>query len=190
MAQFYFLSILLNFCEALVLMYGKDFLHDSSEEKVSKVLSTSSKKNGASKSTSSKAKKTDSNEAKNNVKEEAVLKAKKVDEKAKKFLSDFAFLDSKNFRLVIGILSAFVGLMLLLSPFKGDIAVIGDLIPVLACLSSAASIILEYYMTSSKGNIELNPTVKKIFLDSRRWIGLLCIFAAVLHFIFPGVILL
>ncbi len=180
MAQFYFLSVLLNFFAALILFYGKDLTSKITveEKKVSKVLSTSGKRTSA---------KTKTEKIKN---ENVESKAKKAEEKVRNLFTTVKYIDSKNFRLVVGILTAFTGLMLLLSPFKGDLPVIGDFIPVLSGLAGGASILLEYYITNAKDEVNLNPTVKKIFIDSRKYLGVFCIAASLLHFIFPGIVLL
>ena len=49
------------------------------------------------------------------------------------FKSDFSLKDfslkNENFALVIGILSAAIGLLKILSPIEGDVPVVGDLVP-------------------------------------------------------------
>ena len=90
----------------------------------------------------------------------------------------------------MGIVAVVVGLMKVLSVFKG-IPIIGDLLPAVAGLAGGASILLEYYSCStSSDDFELADNVRAVFIDSRKYIGVLCIVAAVLHFVFPGALLL
>lgn len=168
MAQFYFLSILLNFFAALVLIYGTNFVEGDELEEENTVKSTNRSK------------------AKKEIKE----KAEKAEKKMKSIIGKVSFFDKRTFRLIVGILCAFTGFMLLLTPFKGDVPVVGDLISVIAGLAGGASILLEYYISGTTEEPKVSEKVIKIFIGGRKYIGVLCIFAALLHFIFPGVLLL
>lgn len=98
--------------------------------------------------------------------------------------------DDRTFRLVVGILTMFVGLMKLLSVVHNDVAVVGDLIPALAGLVCGFSLILEYVMSRTKEGLELPSFMRIVFVENRKYIGIFGIAAAVLHFTFPEVILL
>lgn len=147
MAQFYFLSVLLNILAGLILIYGKNLvqLKSSSEDS-----SNSSQENS---------------------------------------FGGLNF-DSPEFRLVVGVLCVFVAVMKILSVFRNDIPVIGDLLPSIAGFLSGASILLEYYISASSEDDSVPPAVYKIFIDSRKYIGVICIAAGILHFVFPQVMLL
>lgn len=101
-------------------------------------------------------------------------------------LNGFKGLDNSTFRLVLGGLSVLVGIMKLLSSY--DVAVVGDLIPALVSLLGGASLIIEYYSVSSENIIPEH--VQSLFIDNRKYIGVACIVAAVLHFILPNVLFL
>ena len=165
MAQFYFLSVLLNIIAGLILVYGLDFTKEvpSGEKK------SSSKKKETSSSTDKKKK------------ENTVFSGA---------MKSFERFDSKAFRLVIGVLSAFVGVMKLLSVFRNDIPVIGDLFPALAGIAASFSLLLEYFMVSSTEEQHVPELLEKIFIGSRKYIGMGCIIVALLHFVFPQVMLL
>ena len=106
------------------------------------------------------------------------------------FKSGFSLKD-ETVRLVVGILSALVGLMKLLSVVEGDVPVIGDLIPALAGFLSGFILIYEYYKNRSSLNVsEKTEKIDRILVSNRKIIGALAIIAAVLHFIFPRVLLL
>ncbi len=115
---------------------------------------------------------------------------RKTSNEKKEVSLDCNLLNKKSFRLIVGIVAVVVGLMKVLSVFKG-IPIIGDLLPAVAGLAGGASILLEYYSCStSSDDFELADNVRAVFIDSRKYIGVLCIVAAVLHFVFPGALLL
>jgi hypothetical protein len=154
MAQFYFLSILLNVIAGLILFYGKDFTREklSEEDETLAIDDDTLSEKGA-------------------------------------FFRDLGF-DSLSFRFVIGVLSLFVAVMKILSPFKGSIPVLGDLLPVLSGIIAGFTLILENYVSKASSDIYLSEPVQKIFIDSRSIIGIACFAAAFFHFMFPQVILL
>lgn len=101
-----------------------------------------------------------------------------------------SILDNEVLRLVTGILCVFVGLMKILSVFRNDIPVIGDLLPALTGLLSGFTLLFEYYVLHASTEIVLSEFMTKMFINSRKYIGILTVFIAVLHFVFPQVILL
>ena len=106
------------------------------------------------------------------------------------FKSGFSLKD-ETVRLVVGILSALVGLMKLLSVVEGDVPVIGDLVPALAGFLSGFILIYEYYKNRSTMNVsEKTEKIDRILVGNRKIIGAIAIIAAILHFIFPRVLLL
>ena len=106
---------------------------------------------------------------------------------AKASLENFSLFNNKAFRLVTGVLSMFVAVIKLLSPM--DIPFIGDFIPAFAGLLGGFAFLVEYYEAASDGS-SLNDTVQAIFIDSRKYLGVICLAAGVLHFLLPKVILL
>jgi len=174
MAQFYFLSVLLNIIAGLVLVYGLDltkgekFFDGSTTVTVVKKTSSKSKKDSAS---------DEQNE-------------KPDHGKINSFFGNVSFFDNRNFRLVLGVLCVLVGLMKLLSVFRNDVPVIGDLIPAIAGLISGASLLVEYYLVSSSSGINISEKVEKYLIGGRKYIGVFCLIAGLLHFIFPQVLLL
>jgi len=118
--------------------------------------------------------------------------AKKTDEgkasdsKLKELFSNTAFFENKTFLLVVGILSVFTGLMKLLSVVRNDIPVIGDLLPALAGLLGGFSVVIAYYLMTATQEPSLPEPVQNIFVKGHKYIGIFCIVAAMLHFVFPG----
>ena len=100
-------------------------------------------------------------------------------------------LKDESFRLVVGILSVLVGLLKILSVVEGDVPVIGDLFPALAGLLSGFILISEYYRGRSTMEVpERAEKVNRLLVANRKIIGVAALAAAVLHFLFPKVLLL
>jgi hypothetical protein len=98
-------------------------------------------------------------------------------------------LQNETFRLVLGVLCALTGLLKLLSPVQGDIPVIGDLVPAAAGLAAGFVLLFDYYHGRSFFE-DGDGRMKTIITVNRRWIGFIVMAAALLHFVFPGVLLL
>lgn len=120
--------------------------------------------------------------------EEQKSKAKAQNDggRLKELFSNTAFFENRTFLLIVGILSVFTGLMKFLSVVRNDIPVVGDLLPALAGLFGGFSIVVAYYlMTTTQENL-LPDMVQNIFVKGHKYIGIFCIIAALLHFVFPG----
>ena len=103
---------------------------------------------------------------------------------------DFSMKDD-TLKLVVGILAAVTGLLKLLSPVEGDIPVVGDLLPAVVGLLSGFLLIFGYYQNRS--SLELSEHAEKvdrILGKNKRIIGAVAMVTAVLHFLFPKVLLL
>ncbi len=98
--------------------------------------------------------------------------------------------DGETFRLVLGVLSFAVGMFKLLSVVRGDVPVVGDLIPSFAGLLSGFALILEFYRRKTTLPLRLSEKLDLVFVKNRKWLGLGAIFAAVAHFLFPTVLFL
>ena len=96
----------------------------------------------------------------------------------------------KTFKLVIGILCCFTALVKLLTSFPGAVPILGDLIPSVAGILGGGSLLIEYYISQSPSDTKLNPKLETIFIANKKYIGILCILSAFLHFLLPKVILL
>lgn len=164
MAQFYFLSVLLNILAGLVLVYGKSLVQKKNEISVSgDDLFDTAESDGAENATT-----------KDSVAYDAI----------------HGTFENRTFRLVVGILAVFVGIMKILSVFRNDIPVIGDLVPALAGLAGGAALLVEYYISSSAADSTIPDNIQTVFIDSRKYIGVFCLLAGLLHFVFPQVMLL
>jgi hypothetical protein len=171
MLQFYFLSIMLNLVTGMILVYGKNFIYKGEEKKEEKQSGDILLDIAENEKNDRKASGSDKNPIKT-------------------IFGNNTFFDDKTFRLVLGVLTSFVGLMKLLSVVHNDIPVVGDLIPALAGLFGGVSLLVEYYCQNASGELKLPDLVQRLFVDDRKYIGYLCMAAAVLHFLFPDVLLL
>lgn len=171
MLQFYFLSILLNIVCGLILVYATDFMNTKNEDDL--------------------------------LQEEPPAREDSVvddDENSDDSLFDrkiqFAinskgsFFDDMTFRLVVAVLSGLTGLMKLLSTVQNDVPVIGDLIPAIAGMAACFALLIEFYSKKSEASAHLPGLVSTIFVEGRKYLGVFCIIAGVLHFIFPRVLFL
>ncbi len=167
MLQFYFLSVLMNIMAGLILVYATNFFEEETPA---------------------------SNLNSENSSEEEFSSDDFVDTGLSSGESSFStkgtFFDDLTFRLVVAVLSGLVGLMKLLSTVQNDIPVIGDLIPAFAGFSACAALLLEYYAKKSVTAPVFPSFAETLFVDGRKYIGVFCILAGVLHFIFPRVLFL
>lgn len=99
-------------------------------------------------------------------------------------------MESRNFKLVLGVLSVLVGLMKLLSVVQDGVPVVGDLLPAVAGLVGGFCVLLQFYMETNSIDYAPNGLIQKLFVDSRRTIGICCLVVATLHFVFPRAIFL
>ena len=169
MLQFYFLSILLNVLAGLIFIYAGN--NDSTD------LSPSAPDEfdlGGD----------DSSPKADDAAASAAAASAKFKVLALSALSD------KTFQLVLGILAGLTALMKLLSPIQYDIAIIGDLVPALAGIASSACLLLGWYQDGSDMELNLPPFINTALSDGKKYIGIFCIIAGVLQFIFPRVLFL
>ena len=101
-----------------------------------------------------------------------------------------AFVNDTVFRLVLGAVTAFVGLVKLAYTVQNDLPLVGDLVPAVAGLLGGASLLIDYFCARSGGSLVLPDALASVFVGGKKAIGLACIAAGVLHFIFPRVLFL
>jgi len=111
------------------------------------------------------------------------------DDDVLEFKSGFSLKDD-TFKFVVGILSAAVGLLKILSAIEGDVRVIGDLFPAASGLLTGFILIFEHYRSRlSHETSEQTEKIEKLF-GYKKIIGVAAFIAAALHFLFPKVLLL
>lgn len=95
-----------------------------------------------------------------------------------------------TFRLVLGILTGATGFFKLLSAVRGDVPVLGDLFPALAGFAGAFIILYDFYRDRSVPGGDRLPSFLRFIVQSKRYVGMGCLIAACLHFLFPTVLFL
>ncbi len=100
------------------------------------------------------------------------------------------FYETKNFRLIVGVLTAFSGIMKILIVTQNDIRIIGDLLPAVTGIVGGACLLYEFYVSSSSVKMSINPIFENIFVNGRKYIGITCLAIAFLHFIVPQALFL
>jgi hypothetical protein len=98
--------------------------------------------------------------------------------------------DRAGIKVVLVILSAFVGLFKILSVTRGDVPVVGDLLPALSLFLIAFINALQYYTGKSDVIGEGRERMEKIFLSNQSIFGVAAMVIGFLHFLFPGVLFL
>jgi hypothetical protein len=102
------------------------------------------------------------------------------------------FFKNPSFRLVLGIVTAVIGLLKLLSvvPEPGNYPVVGDIVPAFCGLAAGAALVYDFYTTYATIS---SPSVEKLsaFINiHQKAIGGIAIASAVLHFLFPTALFL
>ena len=108
----------------------------------------------------------------------------------RKLPKNLSGLNGRGLRFIIGICATLVGLIKFFSAYRG-IAILGDLIPSVAGLAAGISILIEYYAANiTDDDFELSDKIESLFVKPRKYIGVFCLLAALLHFLFPRAIFL
>lgn len=126
--------------------------------------------------------------AENNENNDVAFLEEKSDSFAKLF-SDNSFFASNSFKIVIGFIDVIVSFLMILSPYNG-IFLLGDLIPVVIGFAGGFSLLINCYFENSMSELKLNEFIGFVIIDCRKYLGVACIAAAIIHFIIPGVLFL
>ena len=100
------------------------------------------------------------------------------------------FVGKPGLRVTIGIIAFLTGFLKLLTVTKGDVPVIGDLLPALSGLILGAGLLFERYKEKSTVETKTLETVDKLLLRNKTIFGSVGVIIAVLHFLMPGIVLL
>ncbi len=168
MLQFYFLSVLLNIIAGLILVYASDF---------TKGTSLSAGGDGSDDLDFS----ADSSED---------AESQTASGEGVKIFADGSFMNDRLFRLVVGVLGLLAGVLIIISPIQNDTPVVGDLVPALANILGSLALLLEFYANKLSTDINLPFFLQGVFVTGRRYLGVFCIIAGLMHFIFPRIMLL
>ena len=108
--------------------------------------------------------------------------------KVKSTLKNDSILSNETFCLVTGALCTLTGFIKLFFTFSNNgknIIIIGDLLPALFGLAGGLIIILEYYANSFAEH-DLPEFIETGFFKNKKYFGIVCIIAGILHFAIPG----
>lgn len=161
MLQFYFLSVLLNALTGIVLVFATNFL----EKNASRSSYPASEDDFMFDAPAGTTPSSD----------------------GAQFFGD-SFLDDSTFRLVLGILTAFMGFIKLFSSLGGSCPVLDDLLPALAGIAGGFVILIENLVVS-RDDIILPDPIENFCISGRKILGYCCIGVAVMHFIVPRLLL-
>jgi hypothetical protein len=105
--------------------------------------------------------------------------------------SGFRFsLYNETFRFVLGAATIVTGLLKLLSSVRGDVPVVGDIVPALAGLLSGFVLVFEFYRGRSSLDPEHTDKIEQVLVHNKKWVGYFALAAAALHFLLPTVLFL
>lgn len=167
MLQFYFLSVLLNIVAGLILVYASDFTK------------------GTSLAASAGSDDFDFAET-----DAAQSEEEKTPSEEVKIFADGSFMNDTLFRLVVGVLGLLAGVLIIVSPIQSDAPIVGDLIPAVANVLGGVALLLEFYANKLSTEINLPFFLQGIFVTGRRYLGVFCVIAGLMHFIFPRIMFL
>jgi hypothetical protein len=97
-------------------------------------------------------------------------------------------INNETFKFIMGILSAVMGVLKLLSSMDGDMPVLGDLVPALTGVLGGFILCVEYYLARTTLETASFNTIGAVFIRNRKLFGILALAAAALHFLFPKVL--
>jgi hypothetical protein len=93
-------------------------------------------------------------------------------------------------RLILGAATLVTGLLKILSSVKGDVPVVGDIIPALAGFLAGFVLVFEYYRSRSTLEPEHTEKIEQLLIHNKKWVGYFALATAALHFLLPSVLFL
>lgn len=101
------------------------------------------------------------------------------------------YLDEKpSFKLGFALLAIVIGILKLLSATKGDVPVVGDLLPVLAGWTVGVILFSEYYSVRNEPDTVALKKPANFLIRNKTVFGLAAAVIGVVHFFIPGVLFL
>ena len=101
-----------------------------------------------------------------------------------KNLIELPLLKERVFRIVLGALSAVTGVIKLFVVVHTSAVIVGDFIPAAAGIAGGVVLMIQ------EDNEKLPEWFRKIFITNKFIVGIVCLAAALLHFVFPGALFL
>jgi uncharacterized membrane protein HdeD (DUF308 family) len=98
------------------------------------------------------------------------------------------------FNLVLGIVSAVIGVLKLLSPFENRVPILGDLVPGLAGIAAGFVLVFGLYRKNTHASTDTDGGILdrhgESLLYFRKPLGLVLLAVSLLHFLFPQALFL
>jgi hypothetical protein len=95
-----------------------------------------------------------------------------------------------SFRLVLGAVTAVIGLLKLLSVVPGNYPVVGDIAPAIGGLLAGGALVYEFYKTHATINSPASEKVSAFVNIHTKIIAGISIVTAIFHFLFPTALFL
>lgn len=100
---------------------------------------------------------------------------------------EIKWFEDKKIRLCIGIVCFITGIVKMFV-VASNISFLGDFIPMVTGIAGGFTLLLEYYLSKTAVTLKEGSFLQKIFIINKKAIGIVCLAAAGLHFVFPNVI--
>ncbi len=100
------------------------------------------------------------------------------------------FMKDQTVRLIMGILTFTVGFFKLLTVMRGDVPVVGDLLPSVAGMGVGVTLLLEFYRSTASVTTDAIDKLDKIFIANKRVVGIIAMVSGLVHFLFANVLFL
>jgi hypothetical protein len=97
---------------------------------------------------------------------------------------------NETFRFILGAATIVTGLLKILSALRGDVPVVGDIVPALAGFLAGFILMFEYYRSRSTLEPEHTEKIEQVLIHNKKWVGCFSLAAAALHFLLPSVLFL
>jgi hypothetical protein len=98
--------------------------------------------------------------------------------------------NNQSWRVIYIILAAVVAIFKILSVTRGDVLIVGDLLPALSLLVIGFDQFLEYYRDKSTVEEGGMQRLAALFQQNKRMLGIAAMVIGVVHFLFPRVLFL
>ncbi|MCR4941142.1 MAG: hypothetical protein K5930_13735 [Treponemataceae bacterium] len=92
----------------------------------------------------------------------------------------------KIFKIVVGIAAAFTGLMKFIFVVQPDFVILGDFLPALTGIVGGICYIIDSMSDNTEKTVKLNPFFENLFVKGKKYVGIVSMAVAVIHFIFPA----
>ena len=113
-----------------------------------------------------------------------------ADEKETFFTRIKGLLEEKGSKFSFGLVSVLIGFFKILSPTRGDVPVVGDLLPAVTGIALGSVLLLDFLKNSSDVRSAVVEKFDDIITLNRKYVGMAGVLIGVLHFLMPGVVIL